>query len=243
MKVEFSETDTMMDLSNQTKAHSHPTTVDGDSLNTTAGSIDKDNSSVSTVAANEAKGRGKRHKPRIRRRKQANVLTFQFKSGQKPVKILLRGKQLLALLSNKSVFVAGAKFNQPRLLPTGTLIASRFTLSLVRLHPRTDQQLHRHSAMRGDHNVPNHSQWMEIERTRLMSQRTSEPSTCVHQLQQKLTEELDSAAAMDADTGSDLSLEHSQSDSLLSNRQTTEQEVSRTSISDEIDDIFGALDD
>ena len=228
-KAEFSETDAVMDLPNQTKAHFHPVSVDGDSLNTIAGSIDKDDSSVSTVAATEATGRRKRDKPRIRRRKQANVLTFQFKSRQKPIKILLRGKQLLALLSNKSVFVASAKFDHPRLLPTGSLVASRFILSLVRLQSRTDQRLQRHSVMCGDRNVPNHSQWMEIERTRL---RNSKPSTCVHQLQQKLTKELDSAAAMDADT-----------DSLLSNKQTTEQDINRTSIPDEIDDIFGALDD
>ena len=234
-------------IANETEADFQPTCVGEDRLNATADSIDGEGGSLKTVAAAKvAKSTGrKRHKTRIQRRR-ANVLTFQYcKSGQKPVKILLRGKKLLTLLSHRggNVSVAGAKFSHPRLLPTGTFVASRFTLSLVHLQSEADQAQRDFTTYSGC-NVPNHNQWMEAERTTL---RNASSSTCVHQLQQKLTEELDSAAAMDTniDRESDLSLEHLQSDSLLSNKQTREQDINRTSIleTDEIDDIFGALDD
>ena len=235
METQSSEIDTVMDLPSQTEDDFQPMRVDGDSF---TGSIDKSPISVRTVSADQAKStRRGRHK--IRRRKQANMLTFRFKSGQKPVKILLRGKKVLALLSNKNTSVAGAKFSHLRLLPSGSLVASRFILSLV-LQCQTDQQ--RHSAMRGEPSVSNHSQWMDMERTRLSQlQRKGTHSMHVHQLQQKLTQELDNAATIDVNTESDLSLEHSLSDSLLSNKQTTKQGINRTSI-DEIDDIFGVLD-
>ena len=230
----------------QTEANVQPMCTDGSSLNATAGSMDKDDSSLRTVAAaTEAKSaERKQHKIRTRRRKQANVLVFQFKSGHKPINVILRGKKLSSLLSNKNtVSVVGAKFSHLKLLPTGAFIAPRFTLSLVHLRSRTDDhQDHRRFTMCGS-NVPIHGQWMETERTRLMNQRNSirTPSACVQQLQKKLTEELDSAAAMDVCAESDLSLEHlPQNNSLLSNEQTVKQE---TSILDEIDDIFGALDD
>ena len=236
IRAGLSEVVTVVDLPNQTKALVQPMDVDGEGLNETANSNDKD---LRTKGADEAKNRRIRHK--TQRKKQANVLIFRLKSGQKPVKILLRGKKLLTVLSTRNISVAGAKFNCVRLLPTGSLVASRFTLSLVRLQSRTDRQRHNviRPTMHGD--VPNHSQWLEMERTRL-SQRNTTPSACVHQLQQKLTQELDSAAAMDVDKESDLKLKHSQSD-LLSDKQNIEQDVDRTSISDEIDDIFGALDD
>ena len=242
LESELSEVVSLKDslTADQIEANVQPMCTDGSSLNVTAGSMDKDDSSLRTVAAaTEAKSIGrKQHKPKTRRRKQANVLAFQFKSGHKPINVILRGKKLSSLLSNKStVSVVGAKFSRPKLLPTGAFIAPRFTLSLVHLRSRTDDhQDHRR-------NVPTHSQWMETERTRLMNQRNSirTPSVCVQLLQQKLTEELDSAAAMDVCAESDLSLEHlPQNDSLLSNEQTVKQE---TSILDEIDDIFGALDD
>ena len=232
-------------IANETEADFQPTCVGEDGLNATAGSIDGEDGSLKTVAAAKvAKSAGrKRHKTRIQRR--ANVLMFQYyKSGQKPVKILLRGKKLLTLLSHRggNVSVVGAKFSHPRLLPTGTFVSSRFTLSLVHHLQSEANQAQRHFTMYCDRNVhvPNHNQWMEAERTML---RNASSTTCVHQLQQKLTEELDSAAAMDAIIESDLSLEHLQSDSLLSNEQTSEQDINRTSIPDEIDDIFGALDD
>jgi hypothetical protein len=234
-------------IANQTEADFQPMCIGGDGLNATAGSIDGDNSSIAAAKGTKSTGR-KRHKTRTQRRRQANVLTFQFKSGQKPVKIFLRGKKLQTLLSNKgNVSVAGAKFSHPRLLPTGTFVVSGFRLSLVHLQSQADH-VQRRITMYGGRNAPNPDQWMEAERTMLMNQRNtissnSTPSKCVHKLQQKLTEELDSAAAMDADTESDLSLEHSKSDSLSSNKQTREQEINRTSLSDEIDDIFGALDD
>jgi hypothetical protein len=224
--------------------------VGGDGLNATPGSIDGEDGSLKTVAAaKEAKStERKRYRTGTRRRRRANVLMFQFKSGQKPLRILLRGKKLLMLLSNRgNVSVAGAKFNHPRLLPTGAFVVSGFKLSLVHLQSQADL-VQRRITMYGGRNAPNHGQWMEAEKTTLMNQRNtissnSTPSKCVHDMQQKLTEELDSAAAMDAGTESDLSLEHSLSDSLSSNKQTREQEINRTSLSDEIDDIFGALDD
>ena len=235
----------------QTDANIWPMCAGGSSLNTTIAMEDKDGGSHrgslrTTAARKEAKSTSSyrnRHRARVHRRKQANVLTFQLKSRQKPVKIVLRGKKLLTLLSNNkgNVSVAGARFNHLRLLPTGAFVASRFTL---RLQSRSDQQGQKHFTVHGDHDVPNHSTWMEGERTMLMNERNGTPSVCVHQLQQKLTEELDSAAAIDAaETESDVSLEHPQSDSLLHNRQTTNQGINKTSISDEIDDIFGALDD
>ena len=242
---ELSEVVTQMDfpIANETEADFQPTCVDGDGLNAKVGSIDREDGSLKIVAPGPAKvakstGR-KRHKTRIQRRRRANVLMFQYyKSGQKPVKILLRGKKLLTLLSHRggNVSVVGAKFSHPRLLPTGTFVTSRFTLSLVHLQ----SEAQRHFTMYSGRNGPNHNQWMEAERTML---KNASSTTCVHQLQQKLTEELDSAAAMDANTESNLSLEHSQSDSLLSNKQIRKQDINRTSILDEIDDIFGALDD
>ena len=247
-EIELSKAVARMDfpIANETEADFQPICVGGDSLNTTAGSIDREDGSLKTLAAaKEAKstkstGR-RRYKTRIQRRRQANVLTFQYyKSGQKPVKVLLRGKKLLTLFSHKgNVSVVGAKFSHPRFLPTGAFATSKFTLSLVHLKSEAEQA-QRHFTTYGGHIVPNHNQWMKVERTIL---RNASSSICLHQLQQKLTEELDSAAAMDADTESDLSLEHSQSDSLLSNKQTSEQKINRTSIPDEIDDIFGALDD
>ena len=240
VETELPNTDTVMDLPNQKNSHFQPMHVtDRDSFNETTGSIDKDSSSVRTIPANKANSTGRKGY-KVRRRRRANMLTLQFKSGRKQVKVLLRGKKLLALLSSKNTSVAGAKFSHLRPLPGGSLITSRFTLSLVHLQYGTDQQ--RHSALRGDDQSASnpHSQWMEMERTRL-GQRKGAPATHIHHLQRKLTQELDNAANMDAD----LSLEHSQSDSLLSiaNKQTNKQEINRTSIPDEIDDIFGALDD
>lgn len=209
---------------------------------------------VTNIATTSNKRRDRR-----RRRRKANLLMFRFhRTRQKSVQICLRHRQLIASLCSKTLLVMSAKFNHVRHLPTGACVASRFSLSLTRQKRRPSHLHHRHpptyvaatvrahggggGALEREHTATdklNQRQWLEMERNRLnqrSARQISSSSISVQQLQRKLTEELDSAAvATDTTVAMETDSEHMTNHSLTSNKLVT----NRTS--DEIDDIFVAL--
>ena len=235
----LSEMVTANNMPKQTRAQDYPVCVDSGGSTETRETDQSSSRTMPATTAEKVEIRPKR-RDEIKRRKEANVLMFRFQNGRKLRKIFVRGKKLLSILSNKNVHVAGAKFKRPELLPSGSLFASRFTLSVV-----CQQSLSGWQRCQTVHNrKPNQSQWIEMERKRMKSQRNSTPKPSVKQLQRKLAWELDSSA----DSSSGLSLEYSKSNSLAaSNKSNTKQRnlISRNSTAetDDIDDIFGALDD
>ena len=234
----------------QTKVQEHPVCVDGHGLKDTPTLIERDQSSARTMAANNVKiSLQMRELDKMRRRKRANVLIFRFQNGRKLRKIFVRGKRLLSVLSNKNVHVTGAKFKHLKLLPSRSLVASRFTISVERLRSQCAWQ----GRQTAHNDKPNQSQlqWIEIERNRTTSERNSTPNykASTQKLRRLLAEDLDSSVDMDSDTSSSsgLSLERSKIDSISSDELiNTDQQgnfISKNSVADDIDDIFGALGD
>ena len=183
-------------------------------------------------------------KRNFRARKRANVLRFRFHCGRsRHVQILLRSKRLSAALSTKDVTVTDAKFRHVRLLPNRVRVVTAFSVSLARLNHRNkshsavvSRQLPLTTDVLETSCSPDCSRWLEMERTSL-SERKSSLSSSVHQLQMKLTEELNSAASSNVrhageKSDNDLPLNVSHVESATGNDVTV----------DDIDDIFGVLD-
>ena len=192
-----------------------------------------------------------REKRKSRTTKQANVLQFLFHHGRRRhARILLRGKKLLAALSARTVKVTSTTLRHLTALPNGRHMASTFSISLARLQCRNKSLAFASTqlppstrAVQGKFHLPALSgcgRWIEVERTKLNQRRSSLPPF-VQRLQTKLTEELESATASCAMA---VDVEHldSRSDSDLLLGTNSDANVPRNSVqSDDIDNIFGAL--
>lgn len=192
-----------------------------------------------------------REQRKLRTTKQANVLQFHFHYGrQRHMRILLRGRKLLAALSARTVKVTGTTFRHLTTLPNGRHIVSTFSISLARLQRRkkspafmSKQLPPSNRAVQGEYHTlapAGCGQWMEAERTRLSQRRSSSP-LFVQRLQTKLTEELESAAASCA-IAVDVKHLDSTSERDLLLGANSDANVPRNSLkSDDIDNIFVAL--
>ena len=201
----------------------------------------------------QATGEQKRN---VRGRKRANTLTFQFHYGRrKSIKMCLRGRKLLSALSLKNLSVTSVHFKNLKRIPTGYHVASTFSLTFSRWNQPIDPspcRLRRPqttcsystaavcSGVREREAMGCSHSWMEVERNRLTQRSDStRSSSCVHQLQNKLTEDLDSVVDAATDTVvMETDSEHDTNDLLV----TCNDRGKLIDNNNEIDDIFGALD-